>query len=317
MSIGIVGATGLVGRHVVEALAIGDVQIRATYNRREPYDAHRTEWVQCDLRQASDALKALQGVDTAVICAGQLSTSAVLSRDPTSSILDSLRIVTNVLEAAAHLRLRRIVLMSSCTAYPDLGRPAVEADIALGEPPAQWFGVGSMHRYLEQQLRWYVEFLGLIGSACVLRPTLVYGPYDDFNPATGHFVPAMIRKIVERVKPIDIWGDGKQTRNLLHAGDLAGVIVAMLDRGERPFEVYNVASLLDASINDVVNHLIELDEFSDAVVVHELERGGGPSSLSVSTDALVRAMEWKPKFDLRSGLADALNWYRRTRLTHK
>ncbi len=312
MTIGVIGATGLVGRHVVEALAAaGRHRIVATYHLRQPYDAPETVWVKGDLREPGDASKALQGVDTAVVCAGQLSTSAVLGRDPVSSILGTLRVVTNVLEAAARLRVRRVVLISSCTGYPDLSRPAVETDMAEGDPPAQWFGVGAMHRYLEQQLRWYVERLGLVESAVVLRPTLVFGPYDDFVPETGHFVPTMIRKVVERARPIDIWGDGEQTRNLLHAADLAGAILGVLDGPAKSFDTFNVASPRDASINEVVNHLVELDGFADAVVSHDLGRGGGPPALRVSSAALSAATGWKPTFDLREGLADALRWYRR------
>ncbi len=312
MTIGVVGATGLVGRHVVEALAAsGSHAIVATYRVRPPYDVPRTSWVKCDLRDRDDAKRALEAVETAILCAGQLSTSAVLRRDPTNSILDTLRLVTNVLEAAAHLRVRRLIMIGSCTGYPAMFRPAVEADMLRDDPPAQWFGVGWMHRYLEKQLRWYVESLGLIGSAIVLRPTLVYGPHDDFSPETGHFVPALIRKIVERAHPIDIWGDGLQTRNLLHAADLASAIAAVLPRRATPFETFNVVSPRDVSVNEVVRHLIEIDGFSDAVVEHELARSGGPSALSVSGSAFAAATGWKVKFGVREGLADALAWYRR------
>jgi GDP-L-fucose synthase len=312
MTIAVLGATGLVGRHVVETLSAGSAhRLVATHHVRAPFEAPRTTWVKCDLSDSEQASQVLQGVDTAVVCAGQLSTAAVLNRDPIGSVLNTLRVLTSVLEAAARRRLRRVVLLSSCTGYPPMSRPAVEADMEKGVPPDQWFGVGSMHRYVEQQLRWYVERLGLIGSAAVLRPTLVYGPYDDFASETGHFVPAMIRRVVERVRPIEIWGDGTQTRNLLHAGDLAQAIRGVLaERAER-FEVFNVAAPDDASVNDVVKHLIELDGFSDAIVTRDPKRGGGPAALRVSAAALTAATGWRPEFDLRAGLENALLWYRR------
>jgi GDP-L-fucose synthase len=274
MTIGVIGATGLVGRHVVEALAAaGSQPVVGTYQIRAPYEVPHTSWVKCDLRER--AMKALGSVETAIICAEQLSTSAVLRIDPITSILDTLRLLTNVFEAAARLRVGRVIMISSCTGYPALFRPPVEADMVDDDPPAQWFGVGWMHRYLEKQLRWYVEQLGLIGSAIVLRPTLVYGPYDDFSPETGHFVPALIRKVVERARPIDIWGDGSQTCNLLHAADLASAVLAVLPRPSAPLETFNVVSPRDASVNEAVRHLIEIDGFSDAVVVHDLARSGG------------------------------------------
>lgn len=194
-----------------------------------------------------------------------------------------------------------------------MSRPAVEADMEQGVPPDQWFGVGAMHRYVEQQLRWYVERLGLIGSAAILRPTLVYGPYDDFASETGHFVPAMIRRVVERVRPIEIWGDGTQTRNLLHAGDLAAAVVAVLKERSTRFEVFNVASPRDATVNEVVSELIELDGFADAVVTRDPARGGGPGALRVSAAALIASTGWQTGFDLRAGLENVLLWYRRIR----
>jgi GDP-L-fucose synthase len=312
MTIGVVGATGLVGRHVVEALARSGLgPIVATYRARAPYNAPNTKWLKCDLREQGDAQIALESVDTAVLCAGQLSTSAVLRRDPMSSILDTLRMGINLLEAAARLRLKRVILLSSCTGYPELSRPAVEADIAAGNPPPQWFGVGWMHRYLEKQLCWYVDHLKLIGSGIILRPTLVYGPYDDFSLETGHFVPALVRKVVERVPVIDIWGDGRTTRNLLHASDLASAILAGFRLSGAPFQDFNIASADDTSVNEVVEHLVEIDGFSDAVIEHDLSRSGGLSALSVSNAAFTAASGWQAKVDVRAGLADTLAWYRK------
>ena len=313
MSIGVIGGTGLVGRHVVEALVkSGRLDIVASHHTRRPYDVSGVTWVACDLHNSSEASRVLRGVKTAIVCAGQLSTTAALKRDPISSILSTLRIGTNVLEAAARGRLQRIVLVSSCTGYPELARPAVERDMAAGDPPSQWFGVGWMHRYLEQQLRWYVESLGLIGSAFVLRPTLVYGPHDDFTPETGHFVPALIRKVVERGKPIEIWGDGSQTRNLIHAADLAGAILAVAEREATGFQAFNVASPRDVSVKEVVNHLVEIDGYSDAILSYDASRTAGPSALRVSGAAFAAATGWKARYDVRQGLADTVSWYRRS-----
>jgi GDP-L-fucose synthase len=314
VTIGVAGATGLVGRHIVEALAQADRgSVVATFRARAPFEVPKTTWVKCDLRDREAARAALTAVDTAVLCAGQLSTSAVLRGDPVSSVLDTLRITTNLLEAAARGRTKRVILIGSCTGYPDLAAPAVEPDMAQGDPPSQWFGVGWMHRYLEKQLRWYVEHLGLIGSAISLRPTLVYGAYDDFSPASAHFVPSMIRKVVERDCPIEIWGDGRQTRNLLHASDLAQAVLAVLEPSPASVEAFNVASPDDVSVNDVVDHLIELDGFSEAVVTHDLARAAGPAALRVSGQAFGAATGWRAKKGVREGLAETLAWFRRSR----
>ena len=310
MRIAVVGATGLVGRHVVEALSNAEGHaVVATWRAREPYQAANVHWVRCDLQVPAEAVKALDGADVAILCAGRPSTSAVLRLDPMESVLQTLRMVTNVLEAAGRLRLSRVVLVSSCTGYPALERPAVETDMARDDPPSQWFGVGWMHRYLEKQVAWYVDHLRLIGSAVILRPTLVYGPYDDFSPDTGHFVPVLMRKVVHRVRPIDIWGDGTQRRNLLYAADLARGILAVLPERSNKLEVFNVASPDDTSVNEIVGHLLEINGFGDALVTHDATRGGGPSALSVCGSAFSKATSWRPRKSIRDGLADTMAWY--------
>ena len=313
-TLGVLGATGLIGRHVVEALVGADMgPIVATHRIRTPYAAPGVEWVRCDLHDRDSILRALRGVDTAVICAGQVSTSAVLRDDPIASVLETLRVVTNALEAAAMLRIRKVILISSCTGYPVQSNPLVEADMETGDPPAQWFGVGWMHRYLEKQLRWYGEVAGRVDSAGVLRPALVYGPYDSFASESAHFVPTLVRKVVERERPIVIWGDGEQTRNLLHAADLARAVLDAMRRHTRQFEAFNIVSSDEVSVNSVLRGLVEIDGFIDAEVVHDPARSGGSSGFKVSGAEFTRATGWKPQIGLREGLANVLLWYRKTR----
>jgi nucleoside-diphosphate-sugar epimerase len=314
MAIGVVGATGLIGRHVVEALvASGLGPVVATYRMRPPHEVAGVTWVHCDLHDRAAALKALQTVETAVICAGQVSTSAVLQREPVASVLETLRVVTNTLEAAASLGLKRVILISSCTGYPAASGEFAEVDMDRGDPPSRWFGVGWMHRYLEKQLRWYVEHLGKIGSAVALRPTLVYGPYDDFRPDSAHFVPSLIRQVVERQRPIVVWGDGEQTRNLLHAVDLAAAVTKVLQPVSAPFEAFNVASPVEVSVNSVLGYLLEADGFFDADIEFDRPRAGHSEAARFSGARFISATGWAPRIGVEEGLAAVLSWYRQAR----
>ena len=312
LKVGVVGGTGLVGRHIVEALvAAGSERVTATHHTRPNFVAKGVDWVRCDLRAPGSVRPALQGIDVAVLCAGRVSTSSVLRADPVASVLDTLRVVTNVLEVAAELRVPRVILVSSCTGYPELPGAAVEGDMFTGDPPAGWFGVGWMHRYLEAQVRWYAEHLGRFGSAISLRPSLIYGPYDDFASETGHFVPAMIRRVVDRERPIEVWGDGTQSRNLLHAADLAEAILAVL-QGEARYEAFNVTSRDDVTVNELLRHLLDVDGFNDAVVKHDLDRVPGAAALSVSGQAFAAAKAWSSRIGFKQGVSGTLDWYRRS-----
>ena len=312
MTIAVAGATGLIGRHVVDVLASrAGEPVVATYRSRAPFPAEGVQWVQCDFNDRAQASRAFAGCGTVILCAGRVSTSAVLRDEPVESVLDNLRIVTNALEAAARGETRNIVLVSSCTGYPSAAELLDEGQYEAGNPPGHWFGVGWMHRYLEKQLEWYVRTLGWLESAVVLRPTLVYGPHDDFDPRTAHFLPSLVRRVVERANPIRLAGDGTQTRNLIHARDLAGAVKAALRLGPG-FKAFNVATPDEVSVRSILESLLRADGFGEAVV--ELEgQNLGPSMLRVSGRRFVEATAWRPETSIQQGLEEVLAWYRANR----
>src|SRR5882672_5338554 len=89
----VLGGTGLIGRHVIEALAnagIGDVT--ATYRARQPFEGRGTQWKKADLLDLADTRAALAGAKVIIVCAGKVSTAAELRRDPVQSVVDTLRI---------------------------------------------------------------------------------------------------------------------------------------------------------------------------------------------------------------------------------
>src|SRR5438128_2197614 len=104
-NVAVLGGTGLIGRHVVAALAAaGTGEIVASYRARPPFEARGVQWKQADLLDLAEARAVLAGVKVAIVCAGKVSTSAELRRDPMASVMDTLRIGINALEAAARER---------------------------------------------------------------------------------------------------------------------------------------------------------------------------------------------------------------------
>ena len=184
----------------------------------------------------------------------------------------------------------------------------------MGNPPPTWYTIGWMSRYLETLCRAYVEYIGKYSEnqrmiITALRPTLMFGENDDFSFDHGHFLPAMIRRVVERHNPIEIWGDGEQTRDLIYAGDVVDAAFLSLDRS-KGFESFNISSGNSITINQVVKSIIEIDSFNNARIEHKLDRLGGRKKIRISNKKARNLLDFVPTTPLNEGLKATINWYR-------
>jgi GDP-L-fucose synthase len=122
----------------------------------------------------------------------------------------------------------------------------------------------------------------------------------------------MITQVVARQRPIEVWGDGSQTRNLIHASDVASAVVAAVS-APAGYAAYNIAAPRSARVNEVLQTLLQVDGFGDAEVIHRRDRPGGASALHISAAAFAERFGWQPALSLRDGLAATVQWYRRNR----
>ena len=314
MRIVVLGGSGLIGQQVLSALKDFDVDhVAATYNRRPPTSENKdVEWLKADLLDPNSSAKAIEDATAVISCAGIVASSPVIRNDPVAPILANLRISMNALEGAAHAEVERFVWISSATGYPESAiNPIKENQFFDADPPGAWYGVGWMTRYLETQCRWYSEVLAKIKHVVALRPTMIYGPGDDFNYESGHFVPSMLRRVVEREPVIEIWGDGEQKRDLIHARDVASAALAALE-SKKAYSSYNVASGASVSINEVVKLLIEIDDYDTARVCHLKDKGRPISDRQFSIDAIHKDLGFHPQVSLEDGLRETIEWYRAT-----
>ncbi len=74
----------------------------------------------------------------------------------------------------------------------------------------------------------YAEKIKKPMKTVVVRPGNIYGPYDDFEWETSHVLPALMRKVVERHSPLEVWGDGSDIKDFIYIDDLIeGLLLAM------------------------------------------------------------------------------------------
>jgi GDP-L-fucose synthase len=123
-------------------------------------------------------------------------------------------------------------------------------------------------------------------DAIHVLPVNLYGPHDNFNPASSHVIPALVRKCLEAVESganeVVCWGTGNATREFLYVEDCADAIVLATEQYDRA-EPVNLGAGFEISIRDLAELIASLTGFNGRLTFDRTKPDGQPRrSLDVS-----------------------------------
>jgi GDP-L-fucose synthase len=310
----VTGASGLVGSALVPRLVGAGGRVRATVRRRGlgPAGAE-LEIVSADLTDAAACRRVVEDIDVIFHCAAASGGSAGMLATPMAYVTPNVVMDALLLEAAYQAGVKKFLWLGSTTGYPPTGENKVHEDEMLaGEPFEKYHFVGWAKRFSEILCRMYGEKLPRRMTTIVLRPTSIYGPGDDFEEATSHVIPALIRKVVERRDPLEVWGTGEDVRDAVYVDDVVEAMVLAAQKVEA-YTAMNIGHGRSCSIKEILGFLLELDDFPEAKIVYDTSK---PTMIPVRRVDLTRAaatLGYQAKVDLREGLGRTLAWYRENR----
>ncbi|MGH6675276.1 MAG: GDP-L-fucose synthase family protein [Xanthobacteraceae bacterium] len=224
---------------------------------------------------------------------------------PGQFLYDNLMIQANIVEAARHVGVRKVMLLGSSCIYPRLApQPMPESCLLSGplEETNQWYAIGKIAGVKLAQAYRREYGMNLIAA----MPTNLYGPNDDYDPTNSHVVPALLRRVheakVANAARVVIWGTGTPRREFLHVDDLAEACVFLMKNwdGEEPV---NIGSGQEVTVLELAKLVAEVVEWSGRFDFDASKPDGTPRKL-VDTSRL-RAMGWNPSIGLKEGLANA------------
>ena len=307
----VAGGTGFIGTHLARRLADEGARVRATRHKRAPQiDDPRIEYVTADLCDAEDCARAVAGMDHVFMCAAATSGAAVMRTDPLAHVTPN--VVTNalILDACYRAGVKKFLFISSGAAYPPTGDRAVaEPEMFDGEPYEAYFAVAWMKRYAEILCRIYAEKIPKGMQTVVVRPSNVFGPWDKFDFKTSHVTGAIIRRVAERQRPIEMWGTGEDVRDLIYIDDFIEGLMLAFARPD-PFYVVNICSGAGLTVKEILQTAIEVDGFADADVRFDPSK---PSTIPVRLidgSKAERELGFRPRISAREGLRRTIEWYR-------
>ncbi len=309
----VTGATGLIGSNLLERLLREGATLRATLHRREPAVKNPlVDYMKGDLTRAEDCRRAVEGMHYVYLCAANSSGAAMISATPMIHVTPNILINTQMLEAAYEAGVEKFIWLGSTVAYPMSDKPMKEDQLLTGDPFHKYFFAGWAKRFTEILCQMYGEKLAKPMTTIVLRPTNVYGPGDDFELATSHVIPALIRKTVERWDPMEIWGDGSEVRDAIYVDDMVEAMVlaaAKLDR----YAAINIGLGRGYSVRDLLKIILELDGYEDARISFDTTKPTMIPLRLVDTSKAESLLAFRARTDIREGLRRTLEWYRRSR----
>jgi len=141
-------------------------------------------------------------------------------------------------------------------------------------------------------------------------PTNLYGPGDNFDLASSHVLPALIRKYHEAklaaAPTVSVWGTGTPRREFLHVDDLADAAVFLMDRYEGDVPL-NVGTGADVTILELSQIVARVTGFQGEIVLDRSKPDGTPRKLlDVSK---LSALGWTARIPLEEGVRETYRWY--------
>jgi GDP-L-fucose synthase len=216
----------------------------------------------------------------------------------------------SMLDAAYNAGVQKFMFISSNTVYP-LTDFAVKEEDVTNEFFEKYFIVAWMKRFSEIVCEMYATKITKPMKVCVVRPANIYGEFDDFEWETSHVIPALIRKVVERHDPIQVWGDGNDLKEFIYVQDFIDGMLLAMDRIEG-FEPINIAVGNPCTVRHVLQYLVDIDGFSNARIVYDTSKPSMIPKRLIDPSKARTLLGFEARTPIYEGLTKTVNWYRKT-----
>src|SRR5438105_11892825 len=306
------GATGFIGRNLVEALARrADLEVHAVRFTRPAYDLAGVIWHQADLRNAAAVGALLRGFDAVIQAAATTSGSRDIVATPYIHVTDNAVMNSLLLRGCFDAKVRHFVFFSCSVMYQPREKPwrEEEWDASL-EMHVNYFGSGWTKLYIEK----ICEFFSRLGVTkhTVIRHTNVFGPHDKFDLEKSHMFGASVTKaMTSKTGTVTVWGTGEEARDLLYVDDLVRFVELAIDRQSSPYEMLHASAGHEFQFKDVVNRIVRATG-RELHIVHDLSGPTIRTSFALDSRRAKQVLDWEPKVSFDDGVRRTVDWWRAT-----
>jgi GDP-L-fucose synthase len=296
----VTGGAGFLGRVVVARLQERRADVLVV--RSADYDLRR----EADVARLFDETRPQMVIHLAARVGG----IGINREHPGSFFYDNLMMGVQLMEYGRRAGVQKFVAVGTVCAYPKFTPvPFREDDLWKGYPEESNASYGLAKKMLLVQAQAYRAEYGF--NAIYVLPVNLYGPHDNFDPASSHVIPALIKKCVEAREAgdavIPVWGNGSASREFLYVDDAARAIVLAAERYNDPDPV-NLGSGQEISIRDLIEKIAGLTGYQGRIE-WDLSKPDGQPRRSLDITRARDRFGFVAQVQLDEGLRQTIDWF--------
>lgn len=298
----VTGGSGFLGSHVVAKLKELGATVSAPSHK--DYDL---------VHEAAIKQLYVDNPDTDIVLhlAARVGGIGANREHPGSFLYDNLMMGTQLIHHAYLTKIPKFVALGTVCAYPKFAPiPFKEDDIWKGYPEETNAPYGLAKKMMLVQSQGYREEYGY--NSIFLLPVNLYGPNDNFDPASSHVIPALIKKCVDAIASgqdeIVVWGDGSPTREFLYVDDAVRAILLAAQEYDSS-EPVNLGSAFEISIKDLVTIIAKETGFTGTITWDRSKPNGQPRR-KLDTSRAKAAFGFESEVTFEDGLRRTVAWYK-------
>jgi UDP-glucose 4-epimerase len=306
----ITGGCGFIGRNLIKNLLAEDGHhIRVVDNQSHGTLQDLTqvcnladiEFIEGDIRDAKKMMSTARGIDVMVHLAANTGVGPSVS-DPRSDCITNVIGTRNCLEAARHRRVTRFIFASSGAPIGEC-RPPITEEL----PPRPVSPYGASKLAGEGYCSAYCRSFGI--ETVALRFGNVYG---EFSGHKDSVVAKFIKQLIAG-QPLEIYGDGSQTRDFIYIQDLVKAIRLAAKVPDIGGEIFQIASNTETGVKDLAGKILgRFKEFrpvpADSLIFSHERTGDVKRNFSDISKAIT-LLGWQPETTLETGLENTIRWF--------
>lgn len=306
----VTGGAGFIGSEIVKQLLKKGHYVRVADNlsKKDASVDPKADFFKVDLTDQKETSRVFKDIDICINAAAKIGGIGYFHKFPATILSENNKIYSSTFETAVEHKIKRIVYISSSMVFESTNTfPSKEEDLGTIPPPVSAYGFSKLcgewycHSFWDQ---YRLPF-----SIC--RPFNAYGinEFPEREVGYAHVIPDLARKILEGQYPLEMLGDGKQTRCFTHVSDVAGGIIAVALNPNGKNQDFNIGSDKEISMLDLAEKIWQIMKVAKPFKVKFVKGFEYDIKRRVPNVTKVKKIiNWQPSVNFDDGLKEVVNW---------